>query len=645
LEHVRLLLGTARSDPLRQSLIGKFVMGDFLLDFRPASERQMAAATEHLLFCEDMQVSLIEEPEFSLLLTSADDAHLWAPFQSAEGDFLVALCGRVAFEEKDWTQAQRTPGKGGLACKAIFNLYRNGGPDALRDLNGNFVVLLLDRVAGQLLMVTDRCGMMLAYAGGSVSESRVFSSHPDALASVTNQGAKWDWTSLAEFLMTGRLTFPHTYYQNIQGLEMGTMFRFGVTNGTLTFQSKVRHSATDFQADRQADADDLAAELADAFRKAVRRRTWPVLGRAGIALSGGLDSRLILSAAANRKELYTFNLFNERNIEFRTAEAIAAACAVEFAPIQRDFDYYGHTAELGVRISGGMGCIASNHFLGVRNHLAQAGIQNLLTGCYCDYLFKGLALNTAERKLTRGETLKPFAIEFYRPCYWLNSPHGEQVRDRLGHLFPESNKPAMTDEDWSSVERKRTFPLAYEGDLAQRVIPQRVMPWYLPTVDNDVIDVYRKIPTRRKLNGAIFKQAAMHACDQKIRRIPDSNTGAPLDAGPLRYAVHRYTSALQNRIHDKLWPHMATRGSWPNWEYYLPHSRVISSLWMRNRRAARDFFLQIAGHDPYATPIREYRGCKVELFLRLLTLKLWLDQRTRAAVLHAGPAQVAPQLA
>src|ERR1035438_5371271 len=148
---------------------------------------------------------------------------------------MVALCGRVAFEEKDWMQAQRTEGTGGLACKAIFNLYRNGGLNALQNLNGNFVVFLLDRAAGHFLMVTDRCGMMLAYASGPVSQSRVIGSHPDVLAAVTDEAFKWDLTSLAEFIMTGRLTFPCTYYQNIKGVDTGSIHQFNVRDGRLEF--------------------------------------------------------------------------------------------------------------------------------------------------------------------------------------------------------------------------------------------------------------------------------------------------------------------------------------------------------------------------------------------------------------------------
>jgi len=603
----------------------------------------MALARAYLKFCRDMRVSLIEETEFSLLLTSADEPRLWGHFRSADERILVALCGRVAFDAGDWTRAEQTVGQGGLACKAICNLYKDGGANALSSLNGNFVVFLLDRQHQDLLVVTDRCGMMLAYANGPLSRARVLSSHPDALALVMDESQNWDSTSLAEFLMTGRLTFPHTYYQNIRGLDMGMVSRFAMKDGTPVLQSEFRYSDTNFRPDGRATANDLADELAAAFQNAVRRRTLPILGRTGIALSGGLDSRLILSAARNRENLFTFNLYDERNLESETAGAIAAACEVEFEPIQRDFDYYGNTAELGVKISGGAGCIASNHFLGVRDRLNRAGVQNLLTGCYCDYLFKGLALNTAEQALSRKERLVAFDYEFYHPCFWPDGPHRDGVRDRLHNRFPEADKPALTEEDWTAVERKRSFPLACEGDLAQRLIPQRVMPWYLPIVDNDVMDVYRKIPSRLKLNGAIFKQAVLMACDPNVRRIPDSNTGAPLGASPLRYSIHRYVSALRNRIHDKLLPRMATRGSWPNWEYYLSRSRVIPLLWMRNQNAARDFFLRIIGRDPYATPLQEYRGRNVGLFLRMLTLKLWLDQRMQADVRHPVETGVSVQ--
>ena len=84
---------------------------------------------------------------------------------------------------------------------------------------------------------------------------------------------------------------------------------------------------------------------------------------------------------------------------------------------------------------------------------------------------------------------------------------------------------------------------------------------------------------------------------------------------------------MQNKIIERFPFGLATRKSWPNWEYYIHHSRVVRSLWQRKNEAAKDLLAQIAGSDPWRKDIQEYQGKYVELFLRFWTLKLWLDQR------------------
>ena len=72
---------------------------------------------------------------------------------------------------------------------------------------------------------------------------------------------------------------------------------------------------------------------------------------------------------------------------------------------------------------------------------------------------------------------------------------------------------------------------------------------------------------------------------------------------------------------------MATPGSWPNWRFYLQHSKVIEQLWTRPNPAARTVFTEILGQDPYRKSIQEYAGSERALFQRLFTQKLWFDQR------------------
>jgi asparagine synthase (glutamine-hydrolysing) len=606
-------------------------MGDFLLDFRDAADRRQTSsrAASLLKFTDDTRIQTIERDSFLLVLTSVDDAGLWGPSESRslDGTILVALAGRVALGEEEWDEARKVEGPGGLACKAISAKYRKGGLSALTALNGNFVVLIHDERKRKFFLITDRCGMLLAYSRGTASKSLVFGSHPDALAAIAGESQQLDLASVAEFLMTSRLSFPYTYYKNIRALDTASIFTLDLQHGPAVYDSQTRYFELAFNIDPDADEDELAERLSNALKNAVRRRTLPLFGCTGIGLSGGLDSRAILSAVDPRAKTRAFSLFDEENAEFSTAKAIADACRIEMIPIKRDFDYYANSAELGVRVSGGTGCISCNHFLGARDRLREAGITNILTGCYCDYLFKGLAFNRREHLFSRSEDLNGFQFEFYDSFHWLETPWREEVMARLKAQFPESAMPRLSETDWLDVERKRTFPLAYEQDLAQRVIPQRLMPWFVPSVDNDLLDVYLSIPPRFKLNASVFRKMLPLICRPEICFIPDNNTGSRLNASWPGYALARCSSALRNRFTEGFQSGMATLGSWPNWRYYLCHSKKIDALWNRPNKAARELFLSILGKDPYRKDIRDYASEDLVFFQRLVTQKLWLDQR------------------
>src|ERR1039458_3696992 len=129
-------------------------MGDFLLALGPADDRALGRSAEFLRFYPDMRVDRFAYPEFSLLVTSADDPQLWAPFVSPDNSLLVALCGRVALDQKQWHSASQIAGHGGLACKFISRAYFASGLAGLETLSGNFVIALFDRSARKLFLVT-----------------------------------------------------------------------------------------------------------------------------------------------------------------------------------------------------------------------------------------------------------------------------------------------------------------------------------------------------------------------------------------------------------------------------------------------------------------------------------------------------------
>lgn len=602
-------------------------MGDFLIDFRSPEKRQIPKAAAFLRFFDDLHVEVVDRPEFGLVLTSPDEPRLWGSAWSVDGNVFVGLCGRVSLEQTEWDEANRGNGVGGLACKLIVQRYLEGGIKKVCELSGHFVLLVFDRSVSRFHIVTDRWGIAPAFRCNQ-DPQLVFSSHPDVLADAAGVSTDWDVTSLAEFVLTAKLSYPFTFYRTLKSLPCASLTTVNLAGERPVVESSTRYFEYRFQPEPEPNVDRLAEELAAGFRKSVRKRTLPLLGRAALALSGGLDSRTLLCAAPEPRSVRSFCCYDEENQEFRTAQAIAHAVGAEFVPLQRSYDFYSDTALLGAKISGGMGCIASNHFLGFRSEFKAHGAENLLTGCYCDYVFKGLAFNKHVNRWTTRESAGAFDFSYYARHFSAPTPAGVAVGERLRELFPEPLRRYDSESCYSAVEQRRMFPLSYEEDNAARLIPQRVMGWYIPIAENDLLDVQLKLTSAMKLNRLVFAGVVKKVCGPAVTGINDANTGQPVNASWVREAISIHTRRVRRRLRQQRGS-IATDGSWLNWSAYLNQSQKVRALWTLPNPQADDLFIQILGKDGYSKEIGDYAGKRRAIFMQLFTLKLWLDQRVR----------------
>lgn len=600
-------------------------MSDFLISFAlKGCDNDDSSVIRFLRYYDDIKAELFEFKKFRVFLSRSDDLSVWGPYTQEDKNVFIALSGRIAPDNSVWDQAKQLDGEGGLACKAIYIMYKTKGIESLKNLNGNFVVMIFDAMVDKFYIIIDRCGVFPCFVGKRQNNELVFCSHPDVLAKFLGCSDDWDFTSLAEFLITGRVSFPYSYYRKIEALDFGCIYTITLEDEIALCKSKEKYFDFNFIIDPRLKECDLAEELAAAFKKAVKIRTNPLFGRSAISLSGGLDARTILSCVSDQDDVCAFTFFDKPNYEYRIGEAIAKEAKVKLFPLKRDFDYYGNAAEMGTRISGGFGSISMNHYLGFRTTLRTSGIDNVISGLYCDYLFKGLLLDKKKSRFSRTEFVSDFRYESYEPYFLLNTSHWNSVRERLDNTFPDRLKDDKSDIGRLRIEARRIFPLCYDFE---NLVPQRVMPWFLPTIDNELIDIYLKIPPRYKLNVSIFSRVAEMLCNKNILRIPNSNTGARIGATRINSIIHEYKKAISARIKKRISQNIASEDSWPNWEYYICNSNRIESLWIRNSSKVRKIFQSILGEDPYLKNIHEYKGNQNTLFLRLLTLKLWLEQR------------------
>jgi asparagine synthase (glutamine-hydrolysing) len=597
-------------------------VSDFLLDFRPQGRRALRRVAEALRFADDTKAVVIDRAAFGVVITQTGDSALWAPYCAATGSF-VTVAGRPVFDDVEWDGARTVEGNGGLAAKIIYSRVQALGVAALENVNGNCGVIVYD-APGQLVhLVTDACGVFPTFEV-EAPEGWLYGSHPDVLAATANERHRLDETSLAEFILSGTVTPPYSYYDRIRAADSGTIFTLDVSGHRSRRPAKRRYFEFSYRGDISVPEEDLASQLAAALRRAVQRRTLPRLGPTAVALSGGLDSRVVLACSVDKERTFAFCCYDEPNRELRTAETIARSLSARFLPLQRGIDYYADHAERGVRISGGMGNFANNHFLGVIPRLKDEGMENLLTGCYCDYLFKALPLNRRVHWFTQREALAPFRHQFYFDHISASTALAGRARERLESRIPRQLQKQDSSSAVFQVEARRTFPLCYEGDNQQRLVPQRTTGWCPPCVDRDLMDVYCRLPYNFKLNRSVFRKAVV-ALAPGLRAVPDSNTGAPPDAFPAREWLGTHQLRLQ-RTWRRLSGSKANEGSWPVWQQYLTQSRKLDDLWKRPNPDAMDLFRRVLGTSELSDDVESLKRERPFLFVGLLTVKLWLDQ-------------------
>jgi asparagine synthase (glutamine-hydrolysing) len=601
-------------------------MGDFHLDLRKPTERNAALIADVLRFQPHVRAHLIQDPAYDLIVTISEDPELWSPHTRPDGSRTVAVAGRVVVDEADLERAKAAPGVGGLVCKAIDGIIERSGPSALESLGGNYVIIVTEPKSRLIHLLTDCTGVFPAFET-DYAAAPVFSSHPDSLARAVSRLEDIDDVSVAEFLLTGTVSPPFTYYRRIRavGRAIAITIQMDPEGGVaVKRRCYLPLHYRGLASDRE---EDLAHELATTFRRAVQLRSRRSMGRCAVALSGGLDSRAVLASLDPSADAFAFTCFDAKNLEYRSAEAIAAAAGVPFFPFHRPFEYYGDNATEGIRIAGGMGSFANNHFLGALPWMRDQGARTLLTGCYCDYLFKGLPLNRKFHPVTGHEELANFRPEFYFAHIWPDSPLAQQVRDRVLARYPERVKSDTSDESVFDLEVIRTFPLCYEGDNTQRLVPQRLTGWFPPVSDPALMRLICRIPYRWKLNRSIFKKAVRQICGQRFDSIPDANTGAPVSASPWSIAAHNALLYAKRQLR-RLRPGLATDGSWPNWRYYAAHSQTLRELWSHPAPAAEGLFRTALGSSFPGSTFGKGTESEMWLQIQVLTLRTWWTHRT-----------------
>lgn len=204
--------------------------------------------------------------------------------------------------------------------EVILHLYEEHGPDCVRQLNGMFAFAILHVRERRLFLARDRFGqkpLFYAQSGGRFA----FASGPASLAVVPWVDTGLDPSAIHDFLEYQYVPEPRSIYRGVSKFPPHSWGMW--ENGRLRIESYWEPAVSSgFIGCREA----AREALAESLRASVRRRLVadvPV----GLFLSGGLDSSLVCSLAAEvaTETVQTFSIgFPERKYDEREFAAAAA---------------------------------------------------------------------------------------------------------------------------------------------------------------------------------------------------------------------------------------------------------------------------------------------------------------------------------
>jgi asparagine synthase (glutamine-hydrolysing) len=304
------------------------------------------------------------------------------PVSNEEGDAVVAFSGEE-FPEPGTADRLKERGhrleKG--ASSYLAHLYEEDASFPA-NLNGRFHGLVVDRRRGSAMLFNDRYGMHRIYYH-EAKEAFYFAAEAKAILAVCPALRQSDSRSLGEFIACGCVLENRTLFAGIQVLPPASAW---------TFQGNpVAKKASYFQPSEWENQPELSLETYYQTLRDTFARTLPRYFNGGdpigLSLTGGLDTRMILSwhkSEPGSLPCYSFGGTYRDCQDVVVARKVAKACEQhhEVIPVGQDFlSRFAHYAERAVYLTDA--CVAVNRSADLYvNEKARAIAPVRMTGNY-----------------------------------------------------------------------------------------------------------------------------------------------------------------------------------------------------------------------------------------------------------------------
>ncbi|MEC9292889.1 MAG: asparagine synthase-related protein [Chloroflexota bacterium] len=443
----------------------------------------------------------------------------------------------------------------------IWSQVTNKGlrPEFLRQVNGEFLFLTLDKKSMSLRVSTDRYASIPFFYTSDNSSffGSVFYKDLWEHMRLKNR-LKLNEHAIFEFLWLQRLLGTKTYDSNSSFLLAATSVTY--QSGNITTESYWRPSFVK----TGAPVKDTARQLAKLLRQSAKRKTSDQPGQVGMFLSGGTDSRTVLAAFEEPPSSFTIGVSDNNEVKIARTVASQVRSPHQFIPISQD--PYSGNLDAMTMLGGGMH--AFDH--GIFYHLKQGMPKEIdvnFHGHGIDYMFQGMYL------LTRNLTLLGRRTSFKKSVQ-IGDDFPNEYLYRIGHRLKDINlleyvMPGRRTDMLSQLQQSvadiqklgqdfcntlddhweymlihalsRHYPFTNLSSMAT-IAEQRTIAF-----DNDIFNLYLSLPKSHRIDGRIAKMA-LKILNPDLAAIPTANINQRPDHSPLARDARKFLRLVRDHM-------------------------------------------------------------------------------------------------
>ncbi len=393
--------------------------------------------------------------------------------------------------------------------------------DWTADLSGPFAIICIDKTVPSIEIVTSMLSSIPVFFHTTPTqngEEICFGTHVDTVASLTGLLDKPDYTSIADLIINRSIVYPYTPYEGISELPPASVSYKALQNSNdiKTTQYWIPHERNPFRNMYEA-----AVELRNAVVKEINDVCSDQDLSVGVLLSGGEDSRVILSALpeVDKKKATTF--LHGENLEERIAHTVADRLDTEYVPVYQPEESYISQIEYRSALIGSQYEPVHGHAYGVHRKSSMTSTDVVLGGYSADALFKASSLPaTFKFGGIKFGTLKKKRIT---KSDLITQAHERKFRKKIIDEVVERRKNHFnyikTIREESAYEWYSIWPLRMRMSAGYFMTNRRLFRSYEPFMGSVPIQLASAIPSQWKINRKLFHRA-MKPLLRQSRMIP-----------------------------------------------------------------------------------------------------------------------------